>query len=241
MSRNVTICTPFRDAAAHLDSYLARLSALELAGDRLRFVWVEGDSVDNTYAQLAMRRDADDRITLLKCDCGTPRYGSVVNPERFRTLARVFNTALDAVDLEWTDSVLFLPCDIEFDSDLLQLLSLCNLDIIAPFSYQDGRFYDIWAFRADGRNLGPFSELQSFYHFGARPVLLDSVGGTVLINVAVLRAGCRYTSDEVDVGLCKAARAAGFSVYGHPGVQVYHPSANTGGVQWAISPLSVAR
>lgn len=223
MLRNVTICSPLRDASGQIDHFLAQLSALDWPPDQLRFVWVEGDSSDDTYAQLAMRRDADERITLLKCDCHQPRYGSVVDATRFRVLATVFNTALDAVDLAWSDYVLFLPCDIEYGTDLLQRLIACQLDVLAPFSYQCGHFYDIWAFRQNGRNFGQFTELQSFYHFGDVPVALDSVGGTVLLSKAVLGTRCRYTVDEVDVGLCKMAKAAGFTVYGHPGVKVYHP------------------
>ncbi len=222
-SANVTICSPLRDASARIDHFLAHLSALDWPPDQLRCIWVEGDSVDDTYAQLAMRRDADDRITLLKCDCHQPHFGSIVDPLRFQILATVFNTALDAVDLDWTDYVLFLPCDIKYETDLLQRLVACHLDILAPFSWQEDHFYDVWGFTADGRSIGWISEVQALMHYGHEPVAFDTVGGTVLISNAVLSAGCRYTVDEVDRGLCKMAKAAGFGVYGYPGVKVYHP------------------
>jgi hypothetical protein len=222
-SANVTICSPLRDFGNNFPAYLARVQALEWPAAQLRFIAVEGDSADNTYYQLAAWRDADPRVTLLKCDCHQPRFGSIVDPARFRVLATVFNKALDAVDLDWTDYVLFLPCDIRYTPDLLSTLVACQKDVVAPFSWQEEHFYDVWGFTVDGRSIGWCSELEAFLRFGHEPVAFDTVGGTVLLSNAVVSAGCRYTVDAVDRGLCAMAKAAGFGVYGHPGVKVYHP------------------
>jgi hypothetical protein len=162
-------------------------------------------------------------MTLLKCDCHQPHFGPVVNATRFKTLATIFNTVLNAVDLDWSDYVLFLPADIDYQPDLLQRLVPCQKDIIAPFVWQEDLFYDVWGFQLHSRSLGKFTRLDAFLHFGDAPFQLDTVGGTVLLSNAVLSAGCRYTEEQVDRGLCALATAAGFTIWAHPGVAVEHP------------------
>ncbi len=81
-------------------------------------------------------------MQLVTCNTGKPRYGSVVDAERFKTLATVFNAGLDRVDVDWSDYVLFLPSDIQYEPDLLTRLLAHNKSIIAPFVYLNDRFYD---------------------------------------------------------------------------------------------------
>jgi len=76
-------------------------------------VGVEGDSVDGTGQVLADWQARDSRVTLVTCNTGKPRYGSVINADRFAVLAQVFNAGLAAVDLEWSTHVLMLPSDIQ--------------------------------------------------------------------------------------------------------------------------------
>jgi glycosyltransferase involved in cell wall biosynthesis len=222
---NVTICSPFRDSEASIAEYFDRLFNLDYPAKSLRFVAVEGDSQDSTWDDLVKRWEYfDARFNLIKCDTGKPKYGSVVNAERFQVLAQVFNAALDAVDYEWTDYVLFLPSDIRYQPDLLSRLLAHGKDIISPFVwvYLDGRnqFYDIWAFSRDGTSYMPFMHLDAD---GLKPIQMHTVGGVTLIKADVLKAGCRYTPDEVDRGLCKAAKAKGFTVWADPTTHVYHP------------------
>ncbi len=225
---NVTICSPLRDAGQILPAYRERIKRLVWPPHQLRIIAVEGDSNDDTWDQLQAWAAQDERVTLGKCDLGKPHYGSIVHPERFQVLATVFNAALNLVDLEWSDYVLFLPGDIEYQPELLGQLVSEQLDVLAPFSYQSGYFYDIWGFTRDKRMFEKFTELDAFLHYGDRPIAMDTVGGTVLLSKAVLAAGCRYTVEEVDRGLCRQARLLGFEIYGHPGVQVYHPAVGHG-------------
>ena len=222
---NVTICSPFRDAGTAVDDYFERLSWL--AGAGFRYVFVEGDSQDDTYVRLQQRALNDNRITLVKCDTGKRRYGSVVNAERFAALATVFNAALDAVDLEWSDYVLFLPSDIHYGPDMLIRLLAHDKDIVAPFVYDapQGKpvFFDTWGFSWCGKNFGKFHQINALVAYGGEPIQMDTVGGTVLIAADVLRAGCRYTTDEVDRGLCKMAAETGFTVWADPATSVFHP------------------
>ena len=52
---------------------------------------------------------------------------------------------------------------------------------------------------------------------------MTTVGGTVLIDAAILRGGCRYTETEVDQGLSECARAHGYRLWADTGAHVYHP------------------
>lgn len=226
---HVTICSPFRDSGADIPAYFERLFTLRLDNPyvMLRFVYVEGDSKDSTWEMLREWAQYDDRVTLVKCDTGKPRYGPVVNPERFQVLARVFNEALDAVDLEWTDYVLFLPSDIHYEPDLLSRLLAADKDIVAPFSwtYENGRyrFYDVWGFGCQGKAFTPFTQQAAREVYGDALLQMDMVGGTVLIKSAVLKLGCRYTEKDVDRGLCWDAQRLGFTVWADPATAVYHP------------------
>lgn len=223
---NVTILSPFRDEAKRLTAYLERLAALEYPAAQLRFVWVEGDSADGTYDTLAQVRDVDDRVSLVKCDTGRRKYGSVVNAERFLILSTVFNAGLDAVDCDWSDWILMLPCDIIYGPNLLDRLVNRSLeyrcDILAPFVFQAHRFYDTWAFTRGGQSIGAFMQ-SNWKQWGETPFRMDTVGGTLLVRKEVITAGCRYTVDSVDRGFSIVAHSRGFGVFADPATHVFHP------------------
>jgi glycosyltransferase involved in cell wall biosynthesis len=220
---NVTICAPFRDSRRTISRFITCVGALDYPPQHLRVIAVEGDSADGTPSVLEAWARRYGNLTLLTCDTGKPKYGSVVNAERFATLAQVFNTALDAVDLAWSNYVLFTPSDILFDRDVLTRLLAHDKDLIAPLFWgQDGLFHDTWGFTSQGRDFPKVTRAQAAVLFGRQPVTLDTVGGMALIRAEVLRAGCRYTAQEVDRGLCKEARAKGFDVWADPTTHIVH-------------------
>lgn len=219
---NVTICAPFRNSRKSLPRLIEQVSALDYPPEQLRVIAVEGDSTDTTATWLQTWAENDDRVTLLTCNTGKRHYPSIVNAERFAALAQVFNTALDAVDYEWSDYVLFTPSDVLFAPDVLSRLLAHGKDMIAPFFYGDGRFRDTWAFSRNGQFFGNFPQSKALARYGDAPIEMETVGGMVLIHADVLRAGCRYTAAEVDRGLCKAARANGFGVWADPATYIVH-------------------
>lgn len=223
---NVTIVTPMRDSAAKMSAYIGRVNALEHDPAGLRVIVVEGDSVDDTWQRLQCWAANDSRVTVLKCDTMQPRFGSVVSPLRFWILATTFNAGLEAVDLDWSSHVLFIPDDIEYEPDMLARLLARDKSIVAPFVFlrQRQQFYDTWAFQQEGRQaFDAFQLADAPARFGDSLVRMDSVGGVMLSHAAVLRAGVRYGMETVDRGYCFAARARGFSVWADPTVTVWHP------------------
>lgn len=219
---NVTIVTPWRQHADDVLRYEQRITTLDYPPDRLRLAFLENDSRDETWDLLQSWAKLDRRITLDKRDTGGPLYPSIVNARRFEIMGTVFNWALELVDYEWTDYVLFLPCDIHFGPDLLARLLAHHAPVVSPFVYQNGFFYDIWAFSRNGHNFLPFAEGSTEALFGADLIEMETMGGVTLIDADVLRAGVRYSTEDVDRGFMTAARAAGFTVWADPSLHVYH-------------------
>lgn len=223
---NVTIVTPIRDAIKHLPAYELMVSGIS-SKHRLDIILVEGDSVDGTYeVAKAMAKRSDKFAGVLKCDTGTPKYGSVVNPDRFKALATVFNFGLDAVDRGWSDYVLLLPVDMTWRcGPLVDKLVAHDVDVVSPFVFMDSVFYDIWAFSFKDVFFPPF-RINAPQHWltvhsnGLVP--LTTAGGTMLFRSSVIEAGVRYSEVDVDRGFTRHARSLGFGVWGDPNTQVFH-------------------
>lgn len=221
-SPNVTVLTPARNAAGHLDAYRSRFYAIDWPMDALRLVIVEGDSTDSTPLLLEAWSEQEPRLTVVTCNMDKPHYGSVVNAERFRTLATVFNAGLAMVEGDGSEYMLMLPVDVRYEPDLLRRLVAYSRDIIAPFVYGNGVFYDIWGFTQHGRMFLPFAAHMAGPLYGRDPICMDTVGCVTLVRSEVLAAGVRYTMEDVDRGLCQMARERGFTVWAAPNVAVYH-------------------
>lgn len=228
---NVAIVTPFRNSGAGIDAYIDRALALEWPDPihNLRWHLVEGDSEDDTWAQLEAWAGADSRVWLHKCDTGGLHYGSQVHPERFRILAKVFNTGINgAVADDWADYVCFIPSDVFYQGDLLKRLHAWDKDIISPMFWVKGggdsgyRFYDVWGFIQNGKTWPPANYEWYKANMGNEPIEMTTVGGVKLIKREVLETGARYTPEEVDHGLCKLAQAEGFSCWADPTTHIVH-------------------
>jgi hypothetical protein len=139
----------------------------------------------------------------------------VVDADRFRVLATVFNAGLNTVDLAWSSHVMFIPADVHHEPDLLSRLLAHDLDLVAPFFWMDRgeRFYDTWGFSRRGEPFTNF-ERRQLSGYGDMPIQMDTV----------LRAGVRYSPEDVDRGLCRAAKAKGFAVWADPTTHISHRS-----------------
>lgn len=224
----VTIVSPFRDNAAggYIGRYIERVDMLDYPAESLRVVCVEGDSKDSTPHILLGWSINEKRVKVVTCDTGKPHYGSVVDPERFKILAQVYNAGLKAAVLDdWTDYTLFIPSDVHYGPDLISRLMAHQKDIIAPMFWvkENGtpRFYDIWGFSKDGRGFPPAPPAWFVANMPGEPFVMDTVGGVMLCKAEVIRQGVRYTPEEVDHGLCKSAQAMGYTVWADPTTHVF--------------------
>lgn len=225
--KTVSIITPLRDASHLLPDFMRRYRDFDRAGLKLDLIFVEGDSLDDTWAKLLVLATCNDDIRAIKFETHLPRFGSVVDAARFAALASIFNAGLGALDLEHIDYALMLPIDIIASADLVARLVGYDLPLVSPlvFNQSTGLFYDTWAFENKHNGwLGPFHKDDTARVFPeSYPVPMNTIGGTMLMQVDVLRAGVRYTSLEVDRGLCREAAARGFTCWADPTTRVFHP------------------
>lgn len=231
MKPNVTIVTPVRNRARAIAPFRTRYEAIQDAygAARLRLIVVEGDSVDSTRAQALDAFKDDPAASVVVCNTGLPSFGSVVDPIRFRGLATVFNFGLDHVDLGWSDYAMLLPVDVAFApaGDFTRLVERADerrLEVVSPLVFQGGQFYDVWAFQKDGQPFWHFLQGMARSLYGSDHVLMDTVGGAMLISRRVVAAGIRYSMTEVDRGLCRDVHAfgSGWGVWMDPSVFVEH-------------------
>lgn len=181
----VLILTPMKSAANYLDGYFSGLGSLTYPHKQLSLGILEGDSDDDTYAQVERRlagHKAFCRTTLRKKDFGfhmppgVPRYSSAFQAPRRAVLARARNHLLFAA-LEDEDWVLWLDVDVvAYPPDIIERLLAVERDIVHPHCVIEpgGATFDLNAWRDGGRSR--MSDLR-----GQGVVRLDSVGGTMLL------------------------------------------------------------
>jgi glycosyltransferase involved in cell wall biosynthesis len=182
----VLILTPMKSAACHLDGYFAGLQALTYPHDLLSLGILEGDSDDDTFAQLErwLPRACPQFQSkqLFKRDFGAvipphiPRHTNVYQSSRRAVLARARNHLLFNA-LRAQDWVLWLDADvIAYPPDILEQLISLELDIVHPHCVRTygGETFDRNAWLDNGRTY--MQDLR-----GRQRVRLDSVGGTMLL------------------------------------------------------------
>ena len=223
---NITICTPIRDAGKHVQRYLQQCTALDellyARGDKLSFVWAEGDSVDNTRMVLDGARFRFN-ATIVDCAHGGPKYASIVNADRFRQLAYVCNLMMAAVSVS-ADVVVILDSEYIWQAETLIALidDVTDDQCMAPMvmHHRTGLFYDTWAFRRNGVN---FTQRPPFHvDLGDEILQVDSAGSCLAMPGHLARS-VNFPSENVIVGLCRQIYEQGGSVWVNPALSISHP------------------
>jgi hypothetical protein len=186
-AEKVLVLTPMKSASRYLDRYFAGLARLTYPPSLLSLGILEGDSNDDTYAEVERRLGAAAgggfaRVGLFKRDFGlnlppgVPRYSAVYQIQRRTVLARARNHLLfrALADEDW---VLWLDVDvIEYPGDIIETLLDVGHDIVQPHcvTQYGGATFDLNAWADGGRK--HMSDLR-----GRGLVRLDAVGGTMLL------------------------------------------------------------
>lgn len=185
-SATVLVLTPVKTAARFLDSYFAGLESLTYPHHLLSLGILEGDSRDDTAAQIEQRltRSCRDfaRKTFIRRDFdfqipeSSPRYAEVFQAQRRAILARARNTLLFRA-LEDEDWVLWLDVDVlKYPPDIIERLLAAERDVVHPHcvTAYGGTSFDRNAWSDGGRI--HMSDMR-----GQGLVRLESVGGTMLL------------------------------------------------------------
>jgi hypothetical protein len=220
-------------AGPPIELYRSRIEQLDYPAKLLRLYLSEGDSTDDTLAELQAWAIEDERITVTKYDTGLERQWHTTRPERMRAMALTGNRNWEQIARDgWGDYALMLEADLLFQPDLLTELITrkpAAADIFAPLIWINVngylRFYDVWAFRHQGKLFEPAPPAWYFTRFGDAPFEVESVGSVVLFKMeCITEGGLRLCEREAVLGMCKQAREQGYKIFADPTLHVLHPS-----------------
>ena len=212
---------PVRDAATHLDPFIEAISGLDLPAEKIKLVFCEGDSTDDTREKLrAMAPDLRQRfrdVVLLDKEVGTRfahdhRSDKKLQRARRAGLAVVRNHLIDHGLDETDDWALWIDVDVwRFPSDIFARLRSADARIVVPncTKVAGGPTFDMNSFVSDWRYpdhiyyrhiygglFQPPKGANQLYLADLRHserVELDGVGGTtLLVDASLHRAGLRF-------------------------------------------------
>ncbi len=219
---NLAILIPLRDAAQHIAPCLAQISRLDIPAERIKIVFCEGDSVDESWERLnalvAPIRSKYREVILLRKSVGTrfvhaARWKNEVQRERRGGIAKVRNYLIDhGIDAS-DDWALWVDIDVwKYPTDIVSTLKATGARIAVPHcvkhrggpSFDQNTFITVNAerdhayYRDTKHGLYMPSTNRGCRLFlddlrHSEVVPLDSVGGTMLlVDAALHRGGLRF-------------------------------------------------
>jgi hypothetical protein len=227
---DIVLCSLFANSVSsgHLDYYIPQVISLKemLPADRLRFIWVWGDSQDDTgktLGEVADREGLD--ATIVEHSHGLGVFPSTESSERFKVLSGVGNAGLEHLR-ETDDCIVWIESDLQWDGETI--VSLVDhvkdgLDIVVPFIRFafTGQFYDIFAYRGlDEKRFLPDPPYHSEYT--GKLMELSSAGSCVVMKGECARKA-RFTPESCFVGLLQNLRKDGYHLWMDPELEVVHP------------------
>ena len=207
------------DSARRLEERAAHLLAKTYPA--LRYVWVVGDSDDDTAARLARVVQASARdVTLLTI--------RTYIPDRFERLSETASVGLDCVSA--ADAyVVIHESDIVSPPDVVERLvahaqaGRCPIGAwpVLTIPGHATLFYDIWAVHKDGQNFANYPPYHPAY-VPDRAFEVDGLGTLWLMDAADIRRGVRaYRAAARE--LCAALKARGRRLWIDPTLAVEQP------------------
>jgi hypothetical protein len=194
----------------------------------LRWVWVEGDSQDDTYKELLAI--VNEVTPMRHVDLYSVPTGIVGNDPvtRRRRLGMSANKWLDGMR-DGDDYLLVHESDIVSPVDIVEKFLMhaavgrCPIAGWPILPVGDGKavFYDIWAYRKDGQmftNAPPFHPCYN----PDEPFEVDSVGTCWMFEAEDVRQGARFGDDAI-LTMCRDLKARGRRFWVDPKLVVIQP------------------
>lgn len=216
---NVVISSLWRnDGKRHLDVRAAHLLSKTNPSGAIRWVWVVGDSDDDTEMRLhAIAAQSGCEITLIRHDTGIKGDSPAVRLHRLSETANAAFKALEDMDDLW----LIHESDLVSPSDLVWRLLTIGGDVVSGWPTLNGKMYDIWAYSKDGRLFNADFPFHPCYR-PDQPFELDSVGSVMMFPAEQLRRGVRFYNMGVR-DLCKQFKDNGLKIWCDPSIEVIQP------------------
>ena len=127
----ITIISIFRDSELYIHNCLKSLDSLEQKTDaKFEYFFYENDSKDKTK-EILNKWMKSKKGKLICEDINTPKFGSIVNKERFSLLAQYRNKLLEVGKPFDSDYSLILDSDVMFPDNIInQYLIYFKKDIV---------------------------------------------------------------------------------------------------------------
>lgn len=161
---------------------------------------------------------------LVNVNHGGRIYGSVVDVTRFKQLAYIGNTLWKHIP-KHTDVIALVESDLVWEPATLNTLfldAIAEKSVVAPLVKQGKKFYDTWAFRADGANFEADEPYHPCLYNGERYVRMESVG-SVLFMPYELGKNLTWPEEDVVVGFCEQVTKKRRRVLLDTELEVQHP------------------
>lgn len=180
----------------------------------LRWVWVVGDSQDDTERILMEAALIHSNIEVVRWDTGITAEDS---NSRVLRLSQTANAGLDCVRRD-DDYWIIHESDLISPPDLVERFLATGKCPIAGWVTlgPGGVFYDTWAYRRNGAMLSNSTPRP------AELFELDSVGSVWMMHAEDVRAGMRCERKAV-LDLCRQMKAAGRRFWCDPGIDIIQP------------------
>jgi hypothetical protein len=210
------IGTMIKNGARWLPRYWEMIKKLTYPKEKLRIVFIYGESFDNTLDILKdMKREK-----LIEIDVYAEVRSNALRVGGDNMAAEVYNDfKLNMKDDE--DYFMLLDCDVvECPNDLIEKLIEVNADIVAPYPWSEGHrhFYDNWIFRIDNKRFSPISPPGTKLKY---PIYVDSVGTCFLVKREAW-INAPIGNPYPNLVFCNAARNMGYNVVACPYLEIYH-------------------
>lgn len=216
---NVVMSSLWRnDSARNLDTRAAHLLSKTNPTGAMRWVWVVGDSADDTEPRLHAIAAASG------CDVTMVRYDTHIEGDSpARRLTRLSNTANAAFEMlrDEDDVWIIHESDLISPANLVWRMVVSGKDVLAPWITLGDRFYDSWGFGKDGVLFNNDYPYHACYR-PDQPFELDSVGSVMMFPADQLRRNVRFHNMGVR-DLCKQFKENGLKIWCDPTIHVIQP------------------
>lgn len=226
----LTVVSMFRDSIMwkgqrlnHVKQYVENMRNQSIGIDNIQFLWIEGDSTDNTLEEL-QKVDFNKRIITM--NVGQPYQGLTSVPSRLKQLSAIGDRLVKEYnEMEETSWVFYVESDVIIqDKLLLERLIERDKDIIAPLIMMGTAFYDTWGFvDIKGQQFRAAVPYSATFISEGNPAQILSCGTALMMRSHFFKNGS--FGENALRHFCEHARKTnGARIYVDQTLQVSHPS-----------------
>lgn len=222
---SVVMCSMWKDDAwRDIGNRTRHLLAKAESYPNVRWLWVVGDSTDETSQVLRELTCANDRVTVL--DIGNTGIKGDDMESRLRRLSVTANHYFKYTD--GADYVLIHESDIVSPPNLVNLLvanaerGICPVAAWPTLEIRPGHkiLYDVWALRKDGKRFNHTYPYHPAYK-ADKPFVVDSAGTVLMFHAE--DAGNVLMDKQAILDLCWHLRELGRTIWVDPTIEVVQP------------------